>query len=219
MNIHRDTPYQRLVMFFFFAAITATPAAAEESVTFVAHHIGHFRSEACGVADFNNDGKLDIVAGPYWYEAPDWKPHLFRSLEGKVDEKGKTYKVDEKGVGYWDDFMNVPLDVDGDGRKDVVTCGWFSRQMDWYRNTGPDAGLWPMNLGETNGNYECGELWDIDGDGKALEILPDTKDTNWYEVGVGADGTLGLIKHVVSADERPLVEAWATLMAMAIRIF
>jgi hypothetical protein len=203
MNSHNTTSYSLILIFLLLAAITTSSAAAQKSPTFVVHRIGQFRSEACGVADFNNDGKLDIVAGPYWYEAPHWKPHQFRSLEGKADEKGKTYKVDEKGVGYWDDFMNVPLDVDGDGLTDVVTCSWFSRQVDWYRNTGPNGGPWPMNLGEKNGNYECGEIWDIDGDGKALEILPDTKDTKWYEVGVKADGTRGLIKHRVSAAERP----------------
>ncbi len=32
-------------------------------VRFVMHRIGNFRSEACGVADFNGDGKLDVVAG------------------------------------------------------------------------------------------------------------------------------------------------------------
>ena len=41
------------------------------------HRIGNFRSEACCVADFNNDGKPDIVAGPYLYLAPDWKPQRF----------------------------------------------------------------------------------------------------------------------------------------------
>jgi len=203
MNLHRHTHHFVIVTLVLLTSLSIANAATKEPVTFVAHHIGYFRSEACGVADFNNDGKLDIVAGPYWYEAPSWKPHLFRSIEGKVDEKGKTYKVNEKGVGYWDDFMNVPLDVDGDGRMDVVTCCWFSKQIDWYRNTGSDTGHWPMNLGEKNGNYECGEIWDIDGDGKALEILPDTKDTKWHEVGVKADGTRALIRHTVSTNERP----------------
>ena len=203
MNLHRDTPYLGTMTLVLLLSVSITSAATKKPVTFVAHRIGHFRSEACGVADFNNDGKLDIVAGPYWYEAPSWQPHRFRSLEGKVDDKGRTYKVNDKGVGYWDDFMNVPLDVDGDGRTDVVTCCWFSKQIDWYRNIGSDAGHWPMNLGEKNGNYECGEIWDIDGDGKALEILPDTKETKWYEAGVQTDGTRTLIRHTVSTNERP----------------
>ena len=30
--------------------------------------------EAAGVFDVDNDGKLDIVSGDTWYQAPDWKP-------------------------------------------------------------------------------------------------------------------------------------------------
>lgn len=207
MDKHRKIR-RRIAACFLLAMLSAVPgyranAAAGKSVKFVMHRVGTFRSEACGVGDFNNDGKLDIVAGPYWYEAPSWKPHQFRPLEGKPDAKGKTYRVDDKGIGYWDDFMNAPLDVDGDGRIDVVTCCWFSKEVDWYRNIGSGEGNWPMIVGDQNGNYECGELWDIDGDGRKLEILADTKDTKWYESGVGADGKRGLIKHVVSASERP----------------
>jgi len=182
--------------------IYSSDAAAGEAVKFIAHRVGQFRSEACAVGDFNNDGKLDIVAGPYWYEAPAWKPHLFRAIEGKADEKGKTYSVDDKGVGYWDDFMNLAVDVDGDGLQDVVTCSWFSRQLDWYRNTGAKEGLWPITVSDKNGNYECGELWDIDGDGRKLEILPDTKDTKWHEVGTTEDGKRGLIRHDVSSNQK-----------------
>ena len=83
--------------------------------------VGNFRSEACGVADFNSDGKLDIVAGPYLYLAPDCKPRQDPRVRGSVDEQGK---------GYYHDFMNVPLDVDGDGRLDVVSCSWFDRELD-----------------------------------------------------------------------------------------
>ena len=160
------------------------------SPEFEMERVGTFRSEACGMGDFNNDGKLDIVAGPYWYEAPDWKAHKYRELRGNVDEKGK---------GYWDDFMNVPMDVDGDGKLDVVTCCWFAKQIDWYRNTG-DQTPWPMTVIDKAGNHECGDLWDIDGDGKALEILPVTKDTHWYERG-SKDGKPGLIRHDVSSKQ------------------
>lgn len=195
--------YRSLTLVSVLLLITSSAdAATQETMKFVAHRVGQFRSEACAVGDFNNDGKLDIAAGPYWYEAPAWKPHLFRAIEGKADEKGKTYSVNDKGVGYWDDFMNLAMDVDGDGLQDVVTCSWFSRQLDWYRNIGPKEGLWPMTVSEKNGNYECGELWDIDGDGRKLEILPDTKDTKWFEIGTTEDGKRGLVKHEVSSNQK-----------------
>ncbi|MHC5053540.1 MAG: FG-GAP repeat domain-containing protein [Planctomycetota bacterium] len=175
------------------AFATAAPAAPSP-VKFVMHRVGEYRSEACGVGDFNNDGRLDIIAGPFWYEAPDWKPHEFRKLKGNVGEDGK---------GYRHDFMNAPLDVDGDGWLDLVTCCWFSKRIDWYRNTGPDGGRWPMTVAHKNGNYETGDLVDIDGDGKALEVLPATRDTCWHEAVAGANGTRQLVRRDISGKNRP----------------
>ena len=40
-------------------------------------------SETAAVADVNRDGRLDIVSGESWYEAPGWAPHRFRELTGK----------------------------------------------------------------------------------------------------------------------------------------
>ena len=60
--------------------------------------------EACGAADLDNDGDLDIVCGDAWYESPDWKRHpigLIRNVGG--------YRVD---------FADLPLDVDDDGYMD-----------------------------------------------------------------------------------------------------
>ncbi len=37
-----------------------------------------FRSEGVAVADVNRDGKIDILNGEVWYEAPDWKMHEIR---------------------------------------------------------------------------------------------------------------------------------------------
>jgi len=149
--------------------------------------VGRFRSEACGVGDFNNDHRLDIVAGEYLYLAPHWKARKIRTLKGEVDDQGKGYR--------WD-FMNLPLDVDGDGLLDVVSCSWFEKWTDWYRNRGSAPGDWSQAIIEKNGNFECGDLWDIDGDGNPLEILPHVQQTVWYEIA--GDGKGKVIRHLVS---------------------
>jgi hypothetical protein len=160
--------------------------AAESPVKFVTHRIAQVRSEAVGVADFNGDGRLDIVAGPNLYLAPDWKPTIIRKLSGSVNDQGK---------GYVDDFMNVPLDVDGDGKLDVVSCGWFCKCVRWYRQS---PGEWPEEIVDSSANYEAGVLEDIDGDGKPLEILAHAPATVWYEAALLPSGKRGLVKHVIS---------------------
>jgi hypothetical protein len=173
--------------------ILSVSLATADPPTFKTHRIGTYRSEACGVGDYNNDGKLDIVAGPNLYLAPDFKPVKIRELKGSVDEEGN---------GYMYDFMNLPLDVDGDGRLDVVSCSWHEKRSVWFRNTGTAGGLWPETVIEVNGNFEHGDLWDIDNDGVADEILPGVRGTVWYEIGKLPDGKQGVIKHTVSEESQ-----------------
>ncbi len=163
------------------------PAAPE--TTFRKHLIMNYRGEACCVADFNSDGKLDIVALPHVYLAPDFRAVKICDVEGEVGEDGK---------GYSSDTMNVPLDVDGDGLPDVVITSGCGKKLEWLRNSGKFGNPWVRTLVEENVNYECGELRDVDGDGKPLEILPAGDGTCWYEAGTLPDGKRGLVKHVIS---------------------
>ncbi len=170
----------------------ATASAQEEGRRFKMHRIGSARTEACGVADFNNDGKLDVVAGEYIYLAPDWKPVKFREIQSNVDEQGK---------GYAHDFANLPMDVDEDGFIDVIACDWFSKKSIWFRNPGkdfPNSGFWRENLIEQNGNFETADFWNVIGDGKSEQIVPAVTRTVWYEKT--APGKFAV--HVVS--EKPM---------------
>ena len=170
-------------------ALTCATGAFSAELKFETHRVGTYRGEACGVGDFNNDGNLDIVALPYLYLAPGFVPLEICKVEGEVDEDGKGYR--------WD-FMNAPLDVDGDGLLDVVTASWFGKKAEWLKNPGPAGGLWARTLIEENGNYECGEMWDVDGDGKQLEVLPAVTGTVWYESATLPDGKRGAVRHVIS---------------------
>jgi hypothetical protein len=162
---------------------------APGGVKFTMHRVGNIRSEACAVADFNGDGKPDIIAGEFLYLAPDFKPVKVRTIKGTVDEQGK---------GYRNDFANLALDVDGDGKPDVISVDWFDKHAIWLKNIGAAGQEWPQTVIEENGNFETGELADVLGKGKENCVLPAVKRTVWYElVGKGKFDI-----HVVS--EKPM---------------
>ena len=110
--------------------LTCLPAGAQpsEEISFRKHTLDLGRNETCAVADVNGDGRLDIVAGENWYEAPKWAKHRFRSFP--------TWN------NYIDNFSDLPLDVDGDGAVDIVSSSWSSRRIAWFKNPGKGSGAW-----------------------------------------------------------------------------
>lgn len=127
--------------------------------------------EACGAADFNGDGKIDIFSGDSWYEAPTWNRHKVREVAASVNPH------------YYEDFCDSPLDVDGDGDMDIVTCNYFGKRVGWVENPGEGATKpWTEHEIDLPGNMETGELVDINGDGRP-DFLPNPGQVVvWYEL-------------------------------------
>ncbi len=154
------------------------PANANTSLQFTRHQVGtDTQYESCTVADFNKDGKMDIVSGSTLYTGPEWNPQ-------------------DIGIPWngFDDF-DVPVDMDGDGRMDVVRGG-YGMGLHWFRNV--EGGTW-TGVKIADGHPHCGELWDIDGDGKRLELLAGGEGpTFWYALEKNNQGLPEWKKYTVS---------------------
>lgn len=114
-----------------------------------------FRSEGVAVADFNNDGQKDIVAGDYWYAAPGWARHEIRP-------PGEYWA----GVGYSQSFCNWAYDINGDGWQDAIIVGFPGEPFHWYENPKGEAGHWKQHMIWHSICNETPLMKDLNGDGR-----------------------------------------------------
>jgi len=126
--------------------------------------------EAVGVADFNGDGKPDVFSGDSWYAAPDWTRHKVRDVPPG------------KNPHYHEDFADVPLDVNGDGRVDIVTCAYFSRKILWVEQPDDSTRPWTEHLIDTPGSMETSYLVDLYGDDTRVFLPNVGGQVVWYEL-------------------------------------
>jgi dienelactone hydrolase len=133
------------------------PAAAAEP-TFRVHAINAQSTySACVAFDVNQDGRIDVVCGGFWYEAPDWKKHFVRDVEVIG--------------GRFDGYSHLPMDVNRDGWMDYVSANYRSKAIYWIEHPGAAGKRWKKHLIDTPGHMETARLVDIDGDGQ-LDVLP-----------------------------------------------
>lgn len=158
-----------------------------------------FLSEGVAVADLNKDGQLDIVAGYYWFEAPNWNRHEISP--SRAFDPRKEYS---------NSFLNLGLDVNLDGWDDVVIIDYPGTPGYWFENPKNESSNWQKHIiaDSVRISNESPGFIDIDGDGR-LDILcgnPKKKQIIWLQAptkpGEVAWKRFALSKEDVSGTDR-----------------
>lgn len=130
-----------------------------------------FVSEGVAVADVNNDGQLDIMAGNAWYQAPNWTPH----------EIAPYVEIDVKSA-WSNSFHNWAADLNGDGWTDQIVIGMPGSRAFWRENPKGANEPWKEHLIWRSACNESPLYVDLFGDGKKVLVMgyDDTK-MAWFE--------------------------------------
>jgi hypothetical protein len=146
---------------------SAAPIAAQSAapVRFSAHTIAEIRGGyAVAVADFNKDGRLDVMANSLgvpevaWLENPTWERHIIATDVTSV-------------------VNQAPADIDGDGVPEVAYQSAFAMQaansqgLNWVAMSGGNPeGTWTAQLVDRFATSHHVQWGDFDGDGR-LELV------------------------------------------------
>jgi len=84
---------------------------------------GQFFGEGANFGDFNHDGKMDVVSGPFIWDGPEFK-NKHEYMEPAASDP----------LGYSKNFFAYAVDVNKDGWNDVVIIGFPGEEAFWYEN-------------------------------------------------------------------------------------
>lgn len=114
-----------------------------------------FHSEGGAFGDFNRDGTMDIVAGHFWYEGPDFK------ISHQIYE-GEDFNPE----GYSNSFVIYTGDFNADGWTDIIICPHPGVTGYWYANPQGKDEMWPAYETTIELGNESQRWGDVNGDGQ-----------------------------------------------------
>jgi len=130
-------------------------ASAEELAYKKLQLTDKFYCEGAYYGDFDRDGHLDVVSGPYWYAGPNFQ---------KRHEVREPKAFDPKG--YSDNFLTYTGDFNGDGWTDILYVPWPGKDASWYENPAGKDEHWTAHPALKNVGNESPAWGDINGDGR-----------------------------------------------------
>ncbi len=125
---------------------------------------GDYYCDGVAAADFNNDGHVDVVAGPFWFEGPE----LTKSHE--IYPPVPTPRAASPS----DSMFSFTSDFNSDGYVDVLVLGRVHKHAAyWYENPGATAAAdqsaatrnWKKHYVFERIRGESPAFGDLDGDG------------------------------------------------------
>lgn len=168
------------------ATLVSGASAAGDAVFAKTVLDSRFVAEGVAVGDVNRDGRLDVLAGNVWYEAPDWIPHEIAPVD-----------VLEPKTQYSNCFHTWAEDLNGDGWVDQIVIGMPGEKAVWRENPKGAAGPWKEHFVWRSACNESPLFEDLFGDGRRVLVMgTDDEYLAWFEPA--ADPTREWICHRVS---------------------